>query len=464
MTFAPQISVDPSFTAQIAVSALIIGGGACGLTCALRLADAGVDSLVIERDRQPLGSTSLSSGFIPAAGTRLQKKLGIADSPEALTRDIQAKAHGAAGAELTHAYTNAIGEALDWLELAHGFQWEVLTNFLYPGHSVHRMHTLPQRQGIALIQALDIAVNRAGGTVLSDALAFELVVDTDRRVMGVRVKRPDGAIESIACKALLLACNGYGGSAKMRERFIPDMSHASFAGHLGNDGSAVEWGEALGARLADMSAYQGHGSWAVPHGSLVTWALMVQGGIQVNERGERFHDESQGYSEAAVHVVAQPNQTAWCIFDEPIDALGLTFPDYVAAKEMGAVKVCEDVSALAAVIGCGAETIGQTLSAIGSGVTDAFSRTFVRGLQAPYYAIRVTGALFHTQGGLDVDASCRVLDVTGQHFPNMWAGGGAARGVSGPDVSGYLSGNGLLSAIAGGTISADSMATFLDQG
>ncbi|MDO7605777.1 MAG: FAD-binding protein, partial [Burkholderiaceae bacterium] len=109
-------------------------------------------------------------------------------------------------------------------------------------------------------------------------------------------------------------------------------------------------------------------------------------------------------------------------------------------------------------------TIGQTLSAIGSGVIDAFSRTFARGLQAPYYAIRVTGALFHTQGGLDVDASCRVLDVTGQHFPNMWAGGGAARGVSGPDVSGYLSGNGLLSAIAGGTISADSMATFLDQG
>ena len=73
------------------------------------------------------------------------------------------------------------------------------------------MHTLPQRQGIALIQALDIAVNRAGGTVLSDALAFELVVGTDRRVMGVRVQRPDGAIESIACKALLLACNGYGG-------------------------------------------------------------------------------------------------------------------------------------------------------------------------------------------------------------------------------------------------------------
>ena len=32
---------------------------------------------------------------------------------------------------------------------------------------------------------------------------------------------------------------------------------------------------------------------------------------------------------------------------------------------------------------------------------------------APFHAIQVTGALFHTQGGLDIDARCRVLDVTG---------------------------------------------------
>jgi fumarate reductase flavoprotein subunit len=37
-------------------------------------------------------------------------------------------------------------------------------------------------------------------------------------------------------------------------------------------------------------------------------------------------------------------------------------------------------------------------------------------------------------------------------LPNLFAAGGAARGVSGPDASGYLSGNGLLSAVVLGRL------------
>lgn len=81
-----------------------------------------------------------------------------------------------------------------------------------------------------------------------------------------------------------------------------------------------------------------------------------------------------------------------------------------------------------------------------------------RPLQAPFYAVKVTGALFHTQGGLDIDSQCRVLRDDGSPFPNLLAAGGAARGVSGNAVWGYLSGNGLLSAVAGGSIAADSAA------
>ena len=81
-------------------------------------------------------------------------------------------------------------------------------------------------------------------------------------------------------------------------------------------------------------------------------------------------------------------------------------------------------------------------------------RVFKRLLEPPFYAVKVTGALFHTQGGLDIDAQCRVLRADGTAFPNLLAAGGAARGVSGNAVWGYLSGNGLLSAVAGGYIAA----------
>jgi fumarate reductase flavoprotein subunit len=62
----------------------------------------------------------------------------------------------------------------------------------------------------------------------------------------------------------------------------------------------------------------------------------------------------------------------------------------------------------------------------------------------------VTGALFHTQGALVVDPDGRVLDPAGTPLPNLFAAGGAACGVSGSKASGYLSSNGLLTAVAYG--------------
>ena len=60
--------------------------------------------------------------------------------------------------------------------------------------------------------------------------------------------------------------------------------------------------------------------------------------------------------------------------------------------------------------------------------------------------------LFHTQGGLVIDAAARVLRDDGAPLPNLFAAGDAACGVSGPDVGGYLSGNGLLAAVTQGRI------------
>jgi len=429
----------PDGTPHVPVA--IVGAGACGLTAALMLRDAGIDCLLLERDTTPQGSTALSSGFIPAAGTAVQRAAGVHDDSAArFAADIQAKAHGRAASHLVAAYTEAIAAALDTLRQRHGIAFELLDGFLYPGHSVRRMHTLPQRTGAALMAALHTAAERAGAALLTQARVRTLWCDAAHRVLGVTIERPDGREEHLACAALLLACNGFGGNAAMVREHLPPMRDAVFAGHAGNDGSAIAWGRTLGARLADLSGCQGHGSWAVPHGALITWALMTEGGIQVNAHGRRFHDETRGYSEAAVDVLAQPGGTAWDVFDDRLLALSRGFPDFVAAAAAGAVRDAADASALARLIGCDASTLGDTL---------ASTR-----LEPPYHAIRVTGALFHTQGGLDVDARTRVLHEDGAPFPNLLAAGGAARGVSGDTVSGYLSGNGLLSAVAGGFIAA----------
>lgn len=241
--------------ADVHVPVAIVGGGACGLTAALMLADAGVDCVVLERDALPSGSTALSSGFIPAPGTRTQREHGVTnDSAERFAADIQAKAHGRAAPALVEAYAGAIGPALDALQARHGLDWILLDGFLYPGHSVHRMHALAQKTGAALMAALLAAVEAAGIPVLTQAVVDTLVLDEHDRAVGVDYLRPDGRRETLCCDALLLACNGFGGNAQMVRALLPEMGEAAFGGHVGNDGSAILWGSALGARLRDLGA------------------------------------------------------------------------------------------------------------------------------------------------------------------------------------------------------------------
>jgi fumarate reductase flavoprotein subunit len=86
-----------------------------------------------------------------------------------------------------------------------------------------------------------------------------------------------------------------------------------------------------------------------------------------------------------------------------------------------------------------AKLIGAEPSALAASVTS---------LGVPLYAIRVVPGLFHTQGGLQVDEDARVLKADGQPISNLFAGGGAAAGISGKSgAAGYASGNGLLTAL-----------------
>ncbi len=442
--------------AEAGAPIVIIGGGACGLVAALAVREAGLDALVVERDRTPSGSTALSSGLVPAAGTTAQARQGIADDPAAFAADIVAKAGPGADPVGASRAAAAIGPALDWLERRHAIPFHVLDGFLYPGHRTHRMHAVPERTGAALMARLLAAADAAGVTILTEARAAALFAEHGR-IHGLRIARPDGTMEDIEAGALILACNGFGGAPDLVRAHIPEAVDALWFGHPGNQGDALRWGQALGAATADLGAWQGHGNVAHPHGALITWALLMEGGIQVSAQGERFHNEHDGYSEAALRVLRQPGGTVWTVFDDRLHTLGLGFEDYRQAHDAGAIRTAPDLPALAANLGLTQDTLTATLAeaadlAARQGI-DRFGRRFTaQALCPPYRAVRVTGALFHTQGGLVVDDTARVLGAGDAQFSNLFAGGGAARGVSGAGSDGYLSGNGLLTAIGYGRV------------
>ena len=444
---APDVAPPPADGFDLDVGTLIVGAGACGLVAALAALEADHEVLVVEADAAPAGSTALSAGLIPAAGTALQRAAGIDDSPERFAADVQAKARGENRQALVTALTEGAAPAIDWLTDRHGLAFTLVDDFDYPGHSRRRMHGLPTRSGAELVDALRAACERAGVDIVCDRRATTLHAD-GQRILGASVRRPDGGVESIGCERLILACNGFGGNREMVARHAPEIADASWFGHDGNRGEAVLWGMRLRAAVRHLGAYQGHGNVAHPHGVLITWATITEGGVQLNERGERFHDESRGYSEAARAVTAQPGGTAVTVFDERIAAVARQFEDFRRAEAAGAVKEAGTIGALAGAFGLPIDAVARTVDGLPRGGTDELGRTFGDvALAPPYRGVRVTGALFHTQGGLEVDGSGRVLDAHGRAFPNLFAGGGAACGVSGRGDDGYLSGNGLLSAV-----------------
>jgi fumarate reductase flavoprotein subunit len=452
---------------ETSVPLIIIGGGAAGLVAALAASGEGVDPLVLERDAVPRGSTALSAGLIPAPGTRWQKAAGVIDTPERFAVDILHKADNEPDLDLVRLVTETIGPTLEWLADTHGLPLSLVDNFRYPGHSELRMHGLPSRSGEELIDRLRNACEQSGIDILTDAHVDTLIANPDGKVRGVHLSRPDGSREEIGCDAIILACNGYGGNPVLVAEHIPSMRQATYFGHPGNQGDALIWGEALGAATRHLGGHQGHGSVAHPVGILISWATIMEGGFQVNTSGRRFSNEAKGYSEQAANVLSQPDSIAWTVFDARIAEIARQFEDFRQAEQAKAIIEADTIEELAAKMQIDPATLSLTLDVVeickAKSGTDAFGRDFsgVDALSAPYRAVKATGALFHTQGGLVIDHEARVLRQDGSTIANLYAAGGAACGVSGSNASGYLSGNGLLTAIALGRISGLSAAAII---
>ncbi len=459
-------------TFDLQVGVVVVGAGAAGLTAALAARDGGAEVLILERDHTPAGSTAMSQGNIAAAGTRSQKKNGIEDSGEIFAGDIVKLARGQTDATLARAFADASGRTVDWLvdthqvPLALDLDWGTAL-----GHSRSRIHATPTKTGTELMTCLIGACERAGADLLTDAHVLDIYADANGTVRGVRFERPGGETEDVGCDALILATCGFGANRAMVRKFIPDMAEALYHGHEGNDGAGIRWGMELGGATADMTAFQGLGALAEPSRVLVHYAIILRGGIIVNTQGERFADESVDISGMGRKVTAQPDHIAWFIYDrERHDFVG-KYLEYQEALDVGAVREADSIKALAATAKLPAEALSASVTdavAMQHGEKpDPLGRDFTANPALsgpPWYAVRVCGALFHTQGGLVIDAHAQVQREDGGALPNLFAAGGTARSTSGPSDWGYIPAAGLFTAVTQGRLAGEAAAKLVATG
>lgn len=433
---------------------VVVGGaGGAGTAAALAAAGQGLSVLLLDHlsaFRRGC-NTYMSTSMIPAAGTRWQRAAGIDDSPPVFYADIMRKTKGAAYPVLAEALTAVGSELVEWLADEQDLPLELATDFDYPGHSRQRCHTLPSRSGHVLHGHLMLRVDAASAITVAAPMELRSVALDNGAVSAATVSTPDGAEEVVRTGAVVLATGGFAADPELVRTLIPEIAGALYFGSEGCTGDGLRIGRALHADTGYLDSYQGHGSVATPHGVMVTWAAVMHGGVLVNAAGRRFGDETTGYSEYAREVMKQPAGVAWVVIDERIDGLCRPFADYADLVAQGGIDWCEDVAGAAARIGCPPAGLEETLDTAERArlqtEPDAFDRKLWEApLTAPYGIIKVTGALFHTQGGLLTDSGGAVLKES-VPIPGLYAAGGAAAGISGHGPDGYLAGNGLLAAL-----------------
>ncbi len=435
-----------------AIDLLVVGAGACGLAGAIAAHDAGLSVAIVEKRDRPGGNSALSTGSIPGAGSRYQAQAGIEDSPERMIADQLAVAGHHDADDLTALIAHHCAPLCEWLIEDLGARMELITAYRHIGHSVERLHAPRSRRGGDLVDDLLRMVADRGIPLALGNPVDDLIIGADG-VTGAMI-----AGEAVAARKVLLATNGFAADRALVAEYCPEIAGADYYGAPGSTGDAVRWGRSLGAALGNMAAYQGYAAVAYPQGQLLSWTTIEKGGILVGRDGRRFGPEDAGYSGFTPAVMAQGDM-AWAVYDTRLHAIAMAEEEYAEMSAMGALRWADTPEALAEAVGLDPAGLAQAVTdynaaAAGLRPDPLGRRNFGLAPLVPPLAIAaVKPGLFHTQGGLLVDAHARVRSAAGGVIGNLFAGGGAAAGISGRSgAGGYASGNGLITALVLGRL------------
>ena len=439
---------------------VVVGGGACGMAAAIAARQQDAEVVMLEKEPDVGGNTALSTGSVPAAGTRFQAAAGIEDSPELMAEDILQRTGYQSDRELVLHLCNESRGLVEWLVDELGVELDLVTDYKHVGHSVHRLHAPASREGADLVRDLRQAMKDFEVPVRVGVPVVGLLTGVDGGVVGVEAEK-EGQRVRIEAEKVILASNGFAANREMLRRYCPDIADAPYFGAPGNTGEGIEWGQRLGALIDHMGAYQGYAA-VSPNGILVSWTTIEKGGIIVDQGGRRFGDETSGYSAFVPEVQRHTDGPIYVIFDQKImESVRDHEPRFRGLVEGGIVRKASTLDDLAALHDLPRDDLEETLARYDEAVraeVDEFGRRDFGSapLEPPLYIAQASTGLFHTQGGLKINTNAQPLRADGSPIDNLYAGGGVAVGISGADGGkGYSSGNGLLTALGWGKIAGE---------
>jgi 3-oxo-5alpha-steroid 4-dehydrogenase len=297
---------------------VVIGFGGAGACAAIEAAEAGRSVLVLDRFYGG-GATVLSGGVVYAGGgTAQQKEAGVEDTPENMLAYLRAEVAGVVSEETLRDFAYGSREMIDWLE-RHGAEFDgslcpyktsyptnrhylyfsgneqVRSDVAVPAPRGHRVRAR-NFSGKAFFTALHESAVRAGVEIRPLATARRLLVE-DGAVVGVEFTAPaagasvrggHAALTGAAHKmtnwyppvgrllhrlaalssprtrtwrvragGVVLSGGGYAHDDAFLRQHAPQFLGLGPLGTVGDDGSAIRLGTAVGGALGHMSGASG---------------------------------------------------------------------------------------------------------------------------------------------------------------------------------------------------------------
>lgn len=433
----------------------IIGAGGCGLSAAVEAAMKGYRVILLEKMDIVGGNTLKATSGINAAGTNVQKSLGITDSKEQFYQDTMKFGDSQNDPQLVKKLTESAPETVDWL-ISVGV--ELLEIEKMAGSTTKRAHRPLENPafGPHVIKALYNAALGANVDIRTSSEVTDLIF-SGNKIQGVKVSFENREY-TINSKAVIIATGGFGANPTLIEKYQPELTGAISSNHEGATGDAIEWAEKLDMALVQMDKIQAHPTVSTANNALISRAIRSNGAIMVNKEGKRFCSETSPRNVLTKAIKEQPEGKAFLLFDNKIRTATKSIDSYEQTGQMKKRFNLEDLSWDMAVP---YETLNTTITGYNSAVRTGIDIYFGRSRQnmpfeikePPYYAIEITPGIQHTMGGIKITPEAEVLNSSGQTILGLFAAGEVTGGVHGAN---RMEGNAMTDIFVFGRTAAQS--------
>lgn len=443
---------------------IVIGSGVSGLSAALTAAEGGAKVTVFEKEKS-LGGTSNFFHGIFAAESHMQKARFITYSRDEAFKNIMEYSHWRANARLVRTVVNESAETINWLQRQGVEITDAINNLLDAPRTYH----VVKGGGEAVIKALASRSKESGVEILPGATVTKILSEGGR-TNGVTAEVNGEERESNA-GVVVVASGGYANNKEWIKKYAGFDLDVNLmpVGNVDKTGDGIRMAFEAGAADEGLGVLElfrvGPTGPEFPMKSPIEYAL-VQPDLWVNDRGERFCDESIGFYETSVGNASarQRSGSTYSIFDsatvkrlteEGIDkAHVMEFPpgskvpelerELAAALERKSTEVfkADSVSELAERINVDADRFEETINEYNhyceTGHDELFAkpRKYLRPIRGPqFYAARARTVFLGTLGGIRINERTEVIDKKGSVIPGLYAVGFDAGGMYGDSYS-----------------------------